>query len=176
MGGASTVRSPDGYESLYRAHYARILRLCRLLLRDATEAEDVAQEVFVAALAEWNGVVRAMRWGPWLTTVAVHACHRRRRGRWWQWWRGAQEAFVPDELPGRARAPEDAAAERERRERIGATFARLTLRQQEVFLLRHVEGFSTREVAEALGVAEGSVKRHLFRATTAFRDALEDRS
>ena len=53
-----------------------------------------------------------------------------------------------------------------------AVFNRLSRRQQEVFLLRHVEGYSTDEVATILGVRTGSVKRHLFRATHAFQKTL----
>ena len=46
-------------------------------------------------------------------------------------------------------------------------------RQQEVFALRHVEGFSTAEVAETLDLSTGSAKRHLFRAVQRLRDALQ---
>lgn len=170
----ATVRATDGYHALYQEQYPRVLRICQLLLRDAVEAEDVAQEVFVAALQEWRGPIREMKWRAWLTTVAAHACHKRRRGKWWQWWRAAAEPFTAETLISSLRAPDAAALDAQRRRRIAAVFATLSLRQQEVFVLRHVEGFSSPEVADALGIAVGSVKRHLFRATQAFRSALGD--
>src|SRR5262245_30805716 len=105
------MRTQDGYDLLYRSQFARILRLCRLILRDPSEAEDVAQEVFVAALREWRGVERDMAWAPWLTTVAVHACHRRQKGKWWQWWRTASHPFAADDLVGPARTGEDTMAD-----------------------------------------------------------------
>jgi RNA polymerase sigma factor (sigma-70 family) len=48
----------------------------------------------------------------------------------------------------------------------------LPARQQEVFVLRHVEEWSTDEVARALEITPGSVKRHLFRAIRHLRVAL----
>ena len=61
----------------------------------------------------------------------------------------------------------------ETRHRIWAAFRHLSRRQQEVFALRHVEGFSTAEVAETLDLSTGSAKRHLFRAVQRLRDALQ---
>jgi RNA polymerase sigma-70 factor (ECF subfamily) len=170
-----TSRTENGYDELYGAHHARLLRLCRLLLGDRNEAEDVVQEVFIVGLREWRGREREMAWGPWLTTVAVHACHRRRRGRWWEWWRGASEEFAAEDRPAAARTPEDDAMDGQQREKIARVFRTLSIRQQEVFVLRHVEGWSSQEVADALGLAVGSVKCHLFRATRALRNELGQR-
>src|SRR5262249_62211256 len=62
---------PSGlpYDDLYRAHHARVLRLCRLLLRDPDEAEDVGQEVFVRLFRACQSPRPDMAWGPWLTRV-----------------------------------------------------------------------------------------------------------
>jgi len=61
----------------------------------------------------------------------------------------------------------------EERRRIWHVFRRLSPRQQEVFVLRQVEGWSTDEVADSLGLTSGSVKRHLFRAIHQLRAALK---
>lgn len=168
------VRTEQGYEALYRAHHARIGSLCRLMLRNREEAEDASQEVFIILLREWESPVRPMAWGPWLTRVTVNTCRRRRRSRWWQWWQGATDAFDGDRLPAIGTA-EDGAMSREQRARLVAAFDGLSARQREIFVLRHVEGWSTQDVADELGLSTGSVKRHLFRANRAFRSALGDR-
>ena len=161
----------DGYEGLFRAHHARILRLCQLLLADRAEAEDVSQEVFVKLLRAHREGAGAITWGPWLTRVAVNACRDRRRSRWWRSWRAAGVEL--DEMPANVRTPEEAALGREQRGRIWSAFLDLPPRQREVFVLRHLEGWSTEEVATALGLHAGSVKRHLFRAVRRVRRAVE---
>ena len=161
----------QGYEELYRAHHSRIRRLCRLLLTDRHEAEDVAQEVFLQLLRRWKADDLPMASRAWLTCVAINACRRRQRSRWWQWWRGAAEPFSEADLFSDG-TPEEDAVRRQQRGRIVNAFHRLSARQQEVFLLRHVEGWSTQEVADILGLATGTVKLHLFRANHAFQKAL----
>ena len=69
-------------------------------------------------------------------------------------------------------SPVEAAIGEETRRRIWLAFRGLPGRQREVFVLRHVEEWSTEEVASALGLSPGSVKRHLFRAIRRLRQTL----
>ncbi len=160
------------YEGLYRAHSARVGRLCRLLLNDPQEAEEVAQEVFVKLAQAYPGADRTMAWGLWLTRVAVNACHDRRRSTWWQWRRLRGGGIEDVEVADRGPTPERAALSEEARGQIWTVFRQLPRRQREVFILRHLEGCSTQEAAEALGLTPGSVKRHLFRAVHQLRKGL----
>lgn len=169
---ASALQRLDDYDELFRRHRARIVRLCHLLLRDRAEAEDVAQEVFLTLYREYAHGERRLGWAPWLTRVAVNACHRRRRSRWWRAWRAEPPAVDPVELATVTPTPEAQTISGEEREAILAVFHTLSVRQQEVFLLRHVEGYATDDVAVMLGLHSGSVKRHLYRATHAFQRAL----
>ena len=58
---------------------------------------------------------------------------------------------------------------------FGMLFGELSGRQQEVFVLRYLEGWSTEEVARTLAISEGSVKNHLFRAVhKILREALKN--
>lgn len=166
---------PATYEEIYVTHHARVVRLCRLLLADAHEAEEVGQEVFLKLHQARQRGVPPRACGPWLTTVAVNACHDRRRSGWWRWWRERGEP-LDEQVASRAGTPEDAAVARERRERIWRGLQRLSRRQREVFVLRQIEGWSTIEVAEMLGLSVGSVKQHLFRAVGELRVALRARS
>jgi len=162
----------DEYDALYQQHRGRILRLCGILLRDRDEAEDVTQEVFLLLHRERDRGPRRVGWGPWLTRVAVNACYRRRRSRWWRVWHAVNPAVDIAELSVSGPTPEAQAVTMEEHRIVLAVFNRLSRRQQEVFVLRHVEGYSTDEVATILGVHTGSVKRHLFRATHAFQKTL----
>jgi RNA polymerase sigma-70 factor (ECF subfamily) len=79
------------------------------------------------------------------------------------------------QLPNRGATPEETTVSREQREMIWQSFRKLSTRQQEVFVLRYVEGWSDRQVATMLGVTPGSVKQHLFRAIQHLRKALGGR-
>ena len=69
--------------------------------------------------------------------------------------------------------PSEVAIGEDTRRRIWAAFRTLPRRQQEVFALRYIEEQTTSDVALALGLSQGSVKRHLFRALRHLRQALE---
>jgi RNA polymerase sigma-70 factor (ECF subfamily) len=167
------AESEPRYEELYQAHHDRVMRLCRVLLGDASEGDDVAQEVFLKVLHECQAGTRPIAWGRWITQVAVNACHDRRRSGWWRWWRRGGEAFDDRHAPSPA-TPEAHVLSGERRRRIWRAFSKLPPRQREVFALRYVEGWSTQETAALLGIDGGSVKRHLLRAVRRLRDALGD--
>jgi RNA polymerase sigma-70 factor, ECF subfamily len=159
-------------DGLYRVHRARVLRLCRFLLADADEAADAAQDVFVRVERAQRGGVPPDDWAAWITRVAINACRDRRRSGWWRWWRRDGVLLDDAATAGPGPSAEQAAVRREEHTRVWAAVRRLPARQREVFVLRHVEGWSTDAVAEALGIAPGSVKRHLFRAVHALRRAL----
>ena len=127
------------YEALYREHLARVVRLCRLLLDDPQEAQEVAQEVFVKLLRRYQEPERSTQWGAWLTRVAVNACRDRRRSSWWQGWRQRHQLIEDVEIADSEPTPERAAISGEDRERIWEAFRKLPRRQREVFVLRHLE-------------------------------------
>jgi len=159
------------YDELYRTHHAHVLRLCRLLLSDPHEADDVSQEVFLKLLRE-HRAAHDVAWGRWLTTVTVNACRDRRRSGWWKWWRERHGNFDEAELRWMGMTPEDAVSSAETANHIWTAFRALSVRQQEVFALRQLEGWSTDEVAATLGLSAGTVKRHLYRAVHHLRSAI----
>ena len=170
------MRASIGQDALFTAHYGRLRRLCRLLLGDPQEAEDVVQDVFLKAHEAERVAQAPANWGAWLTRVAVNACRDRHRAGGWMQFR--RRGSRPDEvaLVAKTPAPSEAAISEETRRRIWAAFRELPRRQQEVFVLRYIDEQTTPDVAAALGLSEGSVKRHLFRAVRHLRVSLrEDR-
>ncbi|MGH7773485.1 MAG: RNA polymerase sigma factor [Candidatus Binatia bacterium] len=161
-----------GYAEIYKTHYARVVRLSRLLLSDLHEAEDVGQDVFIKVFKECQNQNFPTKWKPWLVRVTINACRDRQRSGWWKWLRASEEEFQEANHPSRSQTPEELVLRREVRERIWGSLSALSPRQKEVFVLRHLEGWSTAEVADTLGLTPGSVKRHLFRAACHLRKAL----
>jgi len=170
------VAARNSYEDLDVAQRPRVERLCRLLLADPTEAQDVAQEVLMKLFQAQQTRPETTTWNRWVTRVTVNACRDRRRSAWWRRFRSDDYVLREDDLISSAAGPEDAAIAGEVRRRVWAAFRQLSRRQQEVFALRHVEDLSTADVAETLGMSEGSAKRHLFRAVHRLRLALRGAS
>ncbi len=163
----------DDFRDIYAEHQARVLRLCRLMLTDMDEAEEAAQEIFLKAFRFYRSGQRPDAWDKWLVTVAVNACRDRLRSSWWKRWRGHTEEF--DEFKDGNRvhySAEDSASQRETGRLVWKEFGKLSARQREVFALRHFEGWSTEEVAAQLGLSQGSVKQHLFRAVHELRKGI----
>jgi RNA polymerase sigma-70 factor (ECF subfamily) len=169
--------NPVSYEALYTTHYGEVLRLCRLLLSNHHDAEEVTQDVFLKVYQKYQNMnqTQLMMWRPWLVRVSINACRDRRRSGWWKWWSGANEAYQEANCPIVSKTPEQALLSREIQGRIWAAFQDLSARQREVFVLRYLDGWSTEEVAEMLGISKGSVKRYLFRAVRHLRRVLGDR-
>jgi len=170
----SRALAPSGYHALVDTHYDRVLRLCRLLLGDHHEAEEIAQETFLKLHLHYASH-DILDWRAWLTRVAINAVRDRQRAGWWPRWRRRTDPLEDAHLVADAPLPDVAADANESYRRIQAAFARLPRRQREVFALRQLEGLSTAATAAALRLSEGSVKRHLYRAVGTLRRALRDR-
>jgi len=160
------------YEALYREHAGRLTQLARLLLRDATEAQDVMQESLAKAAAALQAGQPPRQWRSWLTRVAVRACQSRARKGWWRRFRWQSVPLDGVPLVDPQAGPDATAAGREDHARVWRAYRALSSRQREVLVLRHLEQWSTAEVAAALDLSEGAVKTHLFRAVRRLRAAL----
>ena len=154
----------EALETLYDAHYVRLVRLAVLLLGDAGRAEEVVQDSFVAVYRRWDALAGAdvpaylrqtvvNRSRSVLRHLAVVSRHR-------------AEA-QPDD-PG----ADHAVLRTARRRAVVDAMQRLPRRQREVLALRYYLDLSEREIAETLGISPGSVKSHASRGADALRRAL----
>jgi RNA polymerase sigma-70 factor, ECF subfamily len=103
---------------------------------------------------------------------------RNRRLRFWKSLRSATAGIeaVAESLEGRDLSPETRAEIHERVAAVWAVTAKLPERQRTVFLLRFVEEMELTEIAATTGMAEGTVKVHLFRALRSVRKRMEERA
>jgi len=148
----------EDFDLLYRQSYTRVRYALQAMLRDPAAAEDCAQEAFVKALAAWHGWKGEAPAEAWLLRIAFNvATSYRRRERL----RGVGEMVRRLGRPGHARGGE-AGVE------LMDALRRLPAREAAVIVLRHHHGYSSREIAAALGIPESTVasrlaaaKRHL---------------
>jgi len=173
---AALAGDARAFEGLMRRYNQRLYRLARSIVGEPAEAEDVVQETFVRAwtrLATWEG--RAS-FSTWLCKVAVHeALARARKSRRFAALPDLERAAASTGPPRPARDPERDAASGELRRAIEAAVDGLPESLRAVFALREVEGLSTAETAEALGLSVPNVKVRLHRARAALRSDLERR-
>ena len=163
----------DALTDLYAAHWVGLVRLAALLLRDRGRAEEVVQDAFIAAYPRLARLREEGTALAYLRRSVVNGCRSgfRRHGveeRYLTAVRGSADA------PGRATG--DSAETTALRHRDDAALLdavhRLPQRQREVVVLRYYSDLSEQQIADALGIAAGSVKAHAHRALTTLRTTL----
>ena len=162
---------PDGgcgmaaFESFFRNHYRAVVSLAQSVVGESQGAQDVAQDVFLAAYRRFSGDYEQA--AGWVRVAAVHTAlnllrgERRRDKR-------QQLVQVVRSLP----SAEDTAIERERGADIRRVLRRLPRRSAAVLVMRH-GGMSYVEIADALGVKVGHVGTLLRRAESALRKEMD---
>ena len=151
-------------EEVFRTAYPRVVAVAARVLGSRTEAEDVAQEVF---LAFGRSSVPAGESVGWLSVAAAHAALNQIRS-------GRRRSFREEAArDGDPLSPDvaDAVVTLDERRRVRAALARLPRKQSVALVLRH-SGLSYAEVAAALGLSPGSVGTTVRRAESALRKEL----
>ena len=153
------------FEAFFRGNYRGVVGLAQSVVGDAQAAQDVAQDVFIAAYRRFGGDYEQA--AGWVRVAAVHTAlnairgERRRERR--------QHSFqVVTPLP----SAEDTVIERETRAALRRVLGRLPRRSAAVLVMRH-GGMSYVEIAEALSVKVGNVGTLLRRAETALRKEMD---
>lgn len=169
VNGAEHWSADEALEELYAAHWRRLVRLAVLLLGDVGTAEEVVQDAFVAMHGRWGRlndhdaalaylrqtVVNRSR------SVLRHQLVARRHLRA----AAAQSPLTAPDADTRALAGD-------RRSAVLDALGQLPDRQREVLVLRYYLELSEAEIADALGIARGSVKSHASRGSAALRELL----
>jgi RNA polymerase sigma-70 factor (ECF subfamily) len=155
------------FEELYRAHASRLYNVACRLLGNPADAEDLVQEAFLQAHRKLDTFRGDAALGTWLHRLLVNLGldHlRSRAGRTAQATSGLEDVkVVPFSRP-------DTVGERIDLEHA---IARLPDGSRAAFLLHDVEGLDHREVAEILGVSEGTSKSQLHKARLKLREMLK---
>jgi len=174
----------EAFVTLVARHHGAMLRLARTFVPSATVAEEVVQDTWVGVVRGIDRFAGRSSLKTWLLTILVNRARttgmRERRsvaigdaaaavdrsrfdasGAWMSppqhWVEDSDERLVAEQLASR----------------IQSAIEELPPRQREVVTLRDVEGLSSREVCEVLGVSEGNQRVLLHRGRSQLRAALE---
>lgn len=172
-------------DTLARRYQQKVYGIAyRLSGFDAEEARDNAQEALLQVFRNLKHYEGRARFSTWLYRVTVNACRdaRRRRLRWRRllvpWQRDAEgeerEPAAEGDAEGGAEPALSGLQGAELRRQVRRLLAGLSEKQRLVFQLKVFEELSIAEIAGATGMAEGTVKSHLFRATRSVREGLRE--
>jgi RNA polymerase sigma-70 factor (ECF subfamily) len=138
--------------------------MARLILRDATLAEDAVQEALVRAWRDLPKLRDVERFDAWIYRLLVHACADlgRRRRRW------------DMQIPGleRATVQSDTTAALSDRDELERGLQRLTIPQRTILVLHYYLDLTLPETAAAMGIPVGTAKSRLHYALEALHDSL----
>ncbi len=159
------------FTALHTAHAARLWALCLALTGEERAAADLVQDTWVRAwekLADFRG---ESAFGTWLHRIAVTTALMDRRAGRRRALRVAIEADLASDAP-LARVAHDRADDPHQRMDLERAVRALPAGARAVFVLHDLEGYAHLEIAERLGIAEGTSRAQLFRARRLLREAL----
>jgi len=166
------------FYELVRPYERRVYAAALAILRNDADAEDVAQEAMLKALAKISQFRAESRFSTWLIQITVNeALMRRRRERTRRTEaiednRDEEGAYTPRDFADWREIPSETLERKEVRQRLAQALALLDRKYREVFVLRDMEQLNIQETAEALGISVASVKTRLLRARLMLRDLL----
>lgn len=147
----------DAFEALYR-RFHRLVHGILLTRLPRADAEDVAQEVFLAAWERLDDLRDAGGFGGWVAAIARNRATSHLRAR-------REAAALPEDLPGGTPSEAGALA-------VLSAIRRLPEAYREPLVLRLVEGMTGPEIARQTGLTEGSVRVNLHRGFAKLREIL----
>lgn len=157
----------EAFGELVARHAAQVRRVCRTILRNPADADDAAQDGFLAALRNLGRYDPARPFGPWLLRIVTNAAIDRRRRR------GVRRAEdLPEGLASPTAGPAREAERAALREALTAALAELPERQRLAVVLFDAEGYAHREIAEILRTPIGTVRSDVFHARRRLREVM----
>jgi len=157
----------SAFHTLADRHMDRLYRLAVSLVGNSADAEDLLQETFAGAYRGLDRFEGRASVGTWLTRILVMQVARFRRGR-----RGKAMGSIDSEMDVPSIGQQSGASGVDARIDIQAALLQLSPAHREVLVLREFEQMSYEEIAEVLGVPQGTVESRLHRARSELRDKL----
>lgn len=165
------------FDELVKRHMQKAVQLAYVVLGDYEDAKDASQEAFVKVYGALKDFKMQAKFSTWFYRILLNTAKDFLRKRNWKrflHWdkKESMDEFFDKVQDDRAASPAREILGREMNQKIAAAMAKLPFKQQCVFTLRFIEGLSLKEIGEATGLAEGSVKATLHFAVQKFKQSL----
>lgn len=172
--------SMEAMEKIVERYEERIFTFGLKMCGHLQDAEDIAQETFLNAFRYLKGFREETKLKNWLFKIAATACMKKRRKKKCEPDHEISlESFVPldgadtkYEIPDWSENPSDNVLRAELKKVIDTAIQSLSHKYRLVFTLRDIEGFSTEETSQILGISTQSVKTRLHRARLFLREKI----
>ncbi len=165
---AARAGDAAAFDALVCLHMRRAFAVAYRVMGHRQDAEDLAQDAFVAALTRLDTFEAGRPFGPWLLRIVVNRGINMRKARALR-----HTEPLPAVLTTNGASPLEAAERSELRDRLARALARLPDEQRWIVELFEVDGFTGPEIATMLNMAEGTVRWHLHQARQSLRAVLE---
>ena len=162
---------PALFEILMRRHNQRLYRAARAVIKDEHEVEEVMQQAYINAFTHLHQFEERSQFSTWLTRIALNEAFGRRR----KMHPSEDSGEFMDTIESPQPDPERQAYAQELHRVLEEAVDSLPDTYRAVFMLRDVEGLSTSETGEGLGLGEEAVKTRLHRARAMIRRAVTAR-
>ncbi len=166
------------FEELVRRYDRNVFRIAQHITQNREDAEDVVQDAFLKAYQNLGQFQGQSKFYTWLVRIAVNEALMRLRRRRPERMVSldedvkTEEDSMPREIADWSPNPEQQYNQAELKDILSRTIQGLPTSFRTVFVLRDVEGLSTEETAEALGLSIPAVKSRLLRARLQLRERL----
>ncbi|HXH69684.1 MAG TPA: RNA polymerase sigma factor [Pyrinomonadaceae bacterium] len=162
------------FEEIYQRHHRRVYSICLRMLQNATEAEDLTQDVFIQLYRKIGSFRGDSAFTTWLHRLTVNQVLMHFRKRNVKFEKTTEEGETPVQVVGGTENPRkmpvvDKIA-------IENAIAQLPNGYRNVFVLHDVEGYEHEEVAKILGCSVGTSKSQLHKARLKLRKLLQKKA
>jgi RNA polymerase sigma-70 factor, ECF subfamily len=187
-GAISDTQQPKAYRdqeiqeltNIFAGRLPSLTRIAARLVGNAADAEDAIQDAFLSAYTHLDQFRGQAQMSSWLTTIVINAARMKVRRR-------PRQAHIPldqenreqdhptfsEMLSDRRPSPEELCRSRELAARLAQASLQLSPALRGTFQLSAMDGLSTRETAQALGIPEGTVKARVARARKKLKQLLQ---
>lgn len=159
----------EAFGQLVRRYAGQARRVARAVLGNEADADDAAQDGFLAALLNLGRYDPSRPFGPWILRIVANAATDRKRRR-----RVRTTEQVPPQTPTGGPGPDALAMRREFHAALEKALASLPERRRMAVVLFDVEGYSHDEIAGILEIPVGTARSDVFHARRELRAALSE--
>ncbi|MGI8713465.1 MAG: RNA polymerase sigma factor, partial [Solirubrobacteraceae bacterium] len=166
------------FEQLYAQYRDRVRAFILSKVRDHGRAEDISQDVFMAALRQLRGSEQTIAFKPWIFTIAKNACidesRRSSRGREVPVENDDDFSTGPQRMLSLAPTPPAVVEGKQRLDDLRGAFGGLSESHHRLLVMREFEGRSYDEIGDRLGMSRQMVESGLFRARRKLGEEYEE--